>query len=358
MMITRVGRALGISSLAILGLVFLLAPLTLQAQSTNTGQSDPSTVDDTQTAPTENPPSTSATTPSTNAQQQPLTPSAKPRKEIGGGKTAQEIANEANNPAAPVTLIQFRNILLPNANAPGVLPGVSGASGLVNSLQMQPVIPIGPFKSFPVVQLIKLTMPLMVTLPSGGAAFPEQFGVTGVGDLQLFDLFTFKQSWGRWGFGPALVFPTASANSIGAGKYQAGPSVALIYTGIKNLTAGAIVQNPISYAGSPNRPNVNNMIITPTFTFNLKDGWFAGMADYNWSFNWENGGAATIPLGIQFGKVLRIGKQPVSLSAEVGGVAARPANTPNPGWLFGFELTPIFNWHLGPSEKVRLRGKN
>ena len=79
-------RALGISSLAILGMVFLLAPLTLQAQSTNTGQSDPSTVDDTQAAPTENPPSTGATTPSTNAQQQPLTPSAKPRKEIGGAR--------------------------------------------------------------------------------------------------------------------------------------------------------------------------------------------------------------------------------------------------------------------------------
>jgi hypothetical protein len=46
--------------------------------------------------------------------------------------------------------------------------------------------------------------------------------------------------------------------------------VGLIYTGIKNLTAGAIVQNPVSYAGSPNRPNVNNMLITPTFTFNLE----------------------------------------------------------------------------------------
>lgn len=338
-----------------IGMAVLLAPSTLQAQSTPAGQSDPSTSTDTQAAPAQNPSSTNATAPSSDAQQKALTA---PRKEIGGGKTAQEIANEANNPAAPVTLIQFRDILLPNANAPGVLPGVSGASGMVNSLQMQPVVPIGPFKSFPLVQLIKVTMPLMVTLPSGGAAFPEQFGVTGVGDLQLFDLFTVKQSWGRWGFGPALVFPTASANSIGAGKYQAGPSVALIYTGIKNLTAGAIVQNPISYAGSPNRPNVNNMIITPTLTFNLKDGWFAGMADYNWSFNWENGGAATIPLGIQVGKVIRIGKQPLSLSAEVGGVAARPANTPNPGWLFGFELTPIFNWHLGPSEKVRLRGNN
>ena len=68
------------------------------------------------------------------------------RKEIAGGKTAQEIANEANNPAAPVTLIQFRDILLPKASVAGVLPGVNGASGTVNSLQMQPVLPIGPFK--------------------------------------------------------------------------------------------------------------------------------------------------------------------------------------------------------------------
>lgn len=30
------------------------------------------------------------------------------------------------------------------------------------------------------------------------------------------------------------------------------------------------------------------MIITPTFTFNLKDGWFVGMSDYNFTWNWEN----------------------------------------------------------------------
>ena len=130
----------------------------------------------------------------------------------------------------------------------------------------------------------------------------------------------------------------------------------MIYTGIKNLTVGAVVQNPISYAGSPNRPNINNMLITPTLIFNLNDGWFVGMSDYNWSFNWENGGALAFPVGVQVGKVLKLGKQPFSLSAEVGGVAARPANTPSPGWVLGFELSPIFNWHLGPGEKVRLRG--
>lgn len=353
MMIAKVGRrVLGMSSPTILGMAFLLAPMTLQAQSPADGQqSDPSAVNDTQAPPTQNPPSTGATTSSTDAQQKPSAVTNAPQK--AAGPSAQEIANQANNPAAPVTLIQFRDILLPNASAPGVVPGVAGASGTVNSLQVQPVLPIGPFKSFPHVQLMKLTMPIAVSISGSGST--QQFSVSGVGDLQVFDLLTIKQSWGRWGFGPALVFPTASANALGAGKYQAGPSFALIYTGIKNLTAGAIVQNPISYAGSPNRPSVNNMIITPTFTFNLKEGWFVGMSDYNWNFDWEKGGALTFPIGVQVGKIITIGKQPFSLSAEVGGVAARPANSPNPGWLFGFELSPIFNWHLGPGEKVHLR---
>ena len=140
---------------------------------------------------------------------------------------------------------------------------------------------------------------------------------------------------------------------LGAGKYQIGPSAALIYTGIKNLTLGAIVQNPISYAGSPNRPKVNQMIITPTFTYNLNAGWFVGLTDYNFSFNWENGGAPTIPLGMQVGKVVRIGKQPMSVSIEAGGAAARPSGTPNPGLILGFEVSPIFNFHIGPGRRSR-----
>ena len=236
------------------------------------------------------------------------------------------------------------------------MPAVPGTNGVTNALQMQPVLPIGPFKSFPWVQLVKLTMPLYVSVP--GTVDLQHYGVAGVGDMQVFDLVSVKQSWGRWGFGPALVFPTASARATGAGKYQAGPAVALIYTGVKNLTAGAIVQNPISYTGDPNRPNVNNMLITPTLTYNLKDGWFVGLSDYNWSFNWENGGAATVPLGVQVGKIVTLGRQPVSLSVEAGGTAVRPAGTPNPGWILGFELSPIFNFHVGKGEKIKLRKQN
>ena len=278
-----------------------------------------------------------------------------PGTQEGASVSAQELANQVNNPAAPVTFIQFRNILLPS------YPGLKGA---INSLQLQPVLPIGPFESFPYVQLLKITFPMVTSTP--GAAPPVGCigcgsgtqGVTGTGDMQLFDLVTFKQSWGRWGVGPILIFPTASQTILGAGKWQAGPSVAVIYTGIKNLTAGFVLQNPISYAGSPDRPAVNQMIITPTFTFNLSEGWYVGLTDYNFSFNWERVGTATVPLGMQLGKVVRLGKQPISMSIEAGGAAARPAGTPNPGLILGFEISPIFNFHLGPGEKVKVRGKD
>jgi hypothetical protein len=251
-------------------------------------------------------------------------------------------------------LIQLRNLLLPN---------VAGTDDVANSLQIQPVVPITPFHLFPAMQLIKVTMPLVVTLPgvpvpescpTCGTSFP---GATGIGDLQVFDLVSIKQSWGRWGFGPALSFPTASAKSLGSGKWEAGPAFALMYTGIRNLTAGAILQNPISYAGSPDRSAVSQLIVTPTLTYNLKDGWFVGISDFNWSFDWQNGGAATIPLGVQVGKVQRVGKQPFSIAVEAGGAAARPSGLGNPGWILGFEMSPIFSFHLGPNQKVPVRGK-
>ena len=282
--------------------------------------------------------------PSSTPQTAPPVPAA------GEGVAAREIANQVNNPAAPLSLIQFRNILLPSASAPGLFPGVAGASGTVNDFQIQPVLPIGPFHSLPFVQLLKITMPVAVTLPS-------PVSQTGVGDLQVFDLLTIKQSWGRWGLGPALVFPTASSTALGAGKWQAGPSFALIVTAIKNLTAGAVLQNPISYAGSPDRPKVNSLIITPTLTYSLEKGWFVGLSDYNWSFNWENGGAALIPLGVQIGKVFSIGGQAFSGSIEAGRAPVRPAGTLDPGWIVGFEFSPIFKWHLGPDEKVRVKVK-
>ena len=140
-----------------------------------------------------------------------------------------ELASQVNNPAAPVTFLQFRNVMLPN---------VPGTDGVTNALEIQGVLPIRPSKTFPFLQLIKVTLPI--------TSVPSPVNRSGLGDLQFFDLVSIKQSWGRWGFGPALVFPTATSRALGAGKWQAGPSFALIYTKAENWTIGAVLQNPLS----------------------------------------------------------------------------------------------------------------
>jgi hypothetical protein len=258
----------------------------------------------------------------------------------GGSATANDIAKQSSNPAAPLTQFMFRDILLP------VTPGANGPS---NAIGINPVLPIGPFRSLPFMQLMKLTLSY-VSLPG-----PQP--QTGISDLTLFDLAAFKKKWGTIGFGLSLIIPTASDSSLGAGKWQAGPAVALIYTDVKNLTVGAVFQNITSFAGPSDRSSQNNLIVSPTFTLILKNGWFTGLSDFNWNFDWEHGGEATIPVGVQLGRIFTIGKQPISLSAEAGKFAASPAYSPYTGWIVGFELAPIFNYHLGPKKKIPLRGK-
>lgn len=252
----------------------------------------------------------------------------------GTAKSADEIANQIQNPAAPVTLLQFRNIMLPN------VPGLDGVS---NEMQIQFVKPIMPSKHIPFLQLMRITLPV--------ASLPGPFNKKGLGDMQFFDLFSIKTKWGNWGFGPALVFPTATSKALGAGKWQAGPSFAVIVTKIKNWTIGSIFQNPISFAGDKTRPGVNNLIISPTVTYNIpkrlvpgywKQGWFVGLADFSTTINWKNGVSATVPLGLQLGRVFHIRKQPFSASVEAGGTVKRPPNTPPPGLLLGFEFGIIF----------------
>ena len=243
----------------------------------------------------------------------------------GGKDRAEDLSNQINDPTSPLTTLQLRDV---------VTPRVPDANGPGNALELLPVVPILPSHFLPFTQLLKATLLVLVTLPSPTS-------VTGLGDFQLFDLVTISQSWGRWGFGPIFVFPTATSQSLGQGKWQVGPALGGIYSSVKNLVIGAVLQNPISFAGDASRPSVNSLVITPTATYTLPGhgGWFLGYSDFNLSFDWENGGAATIPVGIQAGKVLELAGLGFSASLEGGAAVVRPSSFPR--WLIGIELTAI-----------------
>lgn len=262
--------------------------------------------------------------------------SVKPPLELGklsggGSLGTRALANQINNPTAPVSLVQFRDIFVPS---------VPGYDNPANVFEVQPCLPIFGKGVIPFDQLLKLTIPFPTT-PGPGSQ-------TGLGDISLFDVVTFNQSWGKWGLGPSLTFPTATATALGQGKWQAGPAAAVIYAGVKDLQIGAVLQNSFSFAGSPGRPDVNTLSITPTLTYNLSHGWFVGYNDFDMTIDWKNGGAATIPVGPQAGKVFALGRVPVSLSFEGAWCPARASGSPE--WLVCLEFTVIFKTIRAPRQ--------
>ena len=144
-------------------------------------------------------------------------------------------------------------------------------------------------------------------------------GEAGLGDMNpTFFLSPAKPGNLIWGFGPAMVFPTATSTTLGQGKLSFGPSVvALVQPG--HWTFGALVNNVFSVVGSSHRPSVNQMTLQYFITYNLKKGWNINSGPII-TANWHNkaggdaadgddtppGGRWTIPYGGGIGRVTRV----------------------------------------------------
>ena len=250
---------------------------------------------------------------------------------LGAGTVAgaKELANQVNNPTEPITLLQLRGLFA---------PAWSGSPGGATAVETEFVLPIARGRLIPVMQLTKTTLPYLWLPDDAG-------GIAGFGDLNYFDIGLIPAKWGRWGPGITMVVPTgASTTALTSGKWQLGPAMAVILTSVPNLQFGLVLQNPISFAGPSERPGVNALTIQPTLTYNFEGGWFAGSSDFALQFNWKDGGAATIPLGLQVGKVLRLGKRPFVFSAEAGKLVAR-ASDADPEWVIGLEAAWVMKLH-------------
>jgi len=198
-----------------------------------------------------------------------------------------------------------------------------GGQGMAYQFLLQPVIPLPSYRAFPIGQIIRPTIPI-VTSPG-----PDRR--SGLGDISVFDIFLPKRfSWGAFGVGPTVVFPSATDDRLGQGKWQVGPALALIYEAIRHLQLGVIIQNSISFAGKNNRESVNQMTVQPIIQYNLPQEWYVSVGDLNWTFDWKAGGDATIPVALQLGRVIPVFGQQMNLAIEPFYVAAH--NGPSARW--------------------------
>lgn len=255
---------------------------------------------------------------------------------LAQGESLTEVNRKLTNPVSDVWSISFQQ----NNYR---ISTISGHGDEWNSnLNLQPVLPVSLTENWNLIT--RPVLPLLVSQPHPSA--PPGTGIqrtTGFGDTILMEMFAPNQKLtGNWlfGIGPTFIFPTASNDFTGQGKWQVGPAAVAGYLSQKWIL-GAFVQNWTSFAGKSGRPETNSMNLQPIATFFLPDGWsvgYSGTIVANWKANGSN--VWTVPLGVGVGKVVKFGDIPVKLGAAVQWIPIHPDNF-GQKWNFQIGISPI-----------------
>ncbi len=266
----------------------------------------------------------------------------------------EEIANKINNPVADLWLLWLQNDTF-------LLEGDATAKTRVfNSLSFRPLIsvPIGEFfgrkwllANRPVIQFNSVPVDDDVGKLFGvnaGEIFSDDdlrsvarkpFGrTTGFGDFVFFSLLA--PDGGDegiiWGVGPTFIFPTASKDVLGQGKYQAGPAALIAYMG-KKWNLGLLPQQWWSFAGDDDRKSTSQMDIQYFIQYKLRNFWQIGMAP-NIRINWKTDDV-TFPIGFGANKLVFFGPLPVRIAFEAQYYVTRP-DALGSDWNFRVAIIP------------------
>ena len=197
-----------------------------------------------------------------------------------------------------------------------------------SDLTLQPVIPISLTEDWNLIT--RPVLPLFVTqLYASTQPGSSRTGIetsTGFGDISLTEMLAptprFAGNW-LFGVGPTFIFPTASTDVTGQGKWQIGPAGVAGYLS-ENWLLGFFAQNRTSFAGDRSRPDTNSLNLRPIATLFFPDGWSVGYSG-NILANWKTDSRSvwTVPLGVDVGKVVRPG---VKIDVAVQWMPVHPDN--------------------------------
>ncbi len=140
--------------------------------------------------------------------------------------------------------------------------------------------------------------------------------------------------------GPAPTLPTATDDAPGAGKWSAGPSV-VVLTMSRPWVFGVLARNIWSFAGDSNRADVNRFLVQPFINQNMAGGWCLTPSPVITSNREADDDERwTVPIGGGFGKIFKIGGQPLNASLQSYYNVETP--TLGPDWSVRFQLHFMF----------------
>jgi hypothetical protein len=260
---------------------------------------------------------------------QPATSSAPSKEEM----SHDELNKQLNNPVSTIWSLNFQN------NFQFFEGHLANQTHWQYNLNFQPVLPLRLTEGWNLI-----TRPIFPVL--AGVDVPDPARGTfdehsGFGDMSLTSFLSPEKTNGfLWGVGPSFIFPTASSDALGAGKWQAGPAALGLYMG-KEWIAGGLVNQWWSFAGQDNRPATSSMNFQYFLFYLIPGGWQVGMSP-NIQVNWkaEPGNKLTLPIGFGAGKLFRLGKLPVKLTLEVDYALVKPEDY-GQRWTIRFQLIPV-----------------
>lgn len=245
-----------------------------------------------------------------------------------------DLAKQSQNPVANLISVPFQN----NINF-----GVGQFDRTNNTLDIQPVVPFALNEDLllvnrPIIPIVYQPELARIRFPNGETeSIGDDFGL---GDIvyQAY-LTSSKSSNFILAGGPVLLFPTATDESLGSGKWGAGPGLVGILTKGPIVT-GVLVNNVWSFAGDEDRSDVSLMTINPFFNYNFEGGWYLSTSP-NLLANWlAEGEKWLIPIGGGFGRVFSIGKQPVNMSLRAYWNVVKPEGAAD--WTLQYTFTLLF----------------
>jgi hypothetical protein len=211
--------------------------------------------------------------------------------------SAEELAKKLSNPVAALISVPFQN----NMDI-----GIGNYKGSRNTLNLQPVIPIGLSPK------LNLITRYIIPIISQNDITSEGTSQNGLADAVVSAWFSpaVVKNGLVWGVGPVLLLPIATNDKLGTKKWGVGPTV-LVLKQFFGWTIGTLANQIWSVAGDANRSNVNQTYLQPFIVHNWKSG--AGLAvNAEITQNWESSTTTAFINPIITG-VTKLGTQIVSL---------------------------------------------
>lgn len=238
-------------------------------------------------------------------------------------ESTDALRQAAQNPVASMISIPFQN----NTNF-----GYGPYGKTQNVLNIQPVIPIKLNDDW---NLITRWVTPIISQPQLTPLGEREFGL---GNIQPSFFFSPAKSGEIiWGVGAVLWLPTATDPLLGLNKWGGGPTaVALTIQGPWVL--GVLANN--IWAGS-GAQRVNQMLVQPFVNYNMPGGWYLTSAPII-TANWlaASGEKWTVPVGGGFGRLFKIGHQPLNVQLQAFYNVVKP--TIGPDWSVRAQLQLLF----------------